>query len=117
MPLKYVACHPPRATAIKQYWGSTGDLSQLSPPNKYLGCAIITTGANNLVKFISKRLPVVLPRAKGALWLEAAAAPKTLQSVLKLHPDNLMKGYEISTLINSPRNDRVEVLKPIEEGI
>ncbi len=64
-----------------------------------------------------KQRGVIVPAKEEALWLEPATDIKTLKAILKAYPSSLMEAYEISTLINSPRNDSAEVLKPIGDGI
>lgn len=88
-----------------------------SPQGTIRSCAIITTGANDVLQAVHNRMPVIVPADEEAVWLGPGTDTDTLKSILKPYPGSLLEGYEISTLINSPHNDRAEVLQPIGNGI
>jgi putative SOS response-associated peptidase YedK len=69
---------------------------------------IITTSANKLMKSIHDRMPVILRPEDVAGWLHDAD-----EDLLKPFPADEMEAYPISTLVNSPKNNRSEVLKPL----
>jgi putative SOS response-associated peptidase YedK len=74
---------------------------------------IITTSPNELMASIHNRMPVILPRNAYAQWLDPSPRlPKDMQSLLIPYPTEEMEAYPISTLVNSPANDRPEVLLP-----
>jgi len=75
-------------------------------------CTIITTAANELVASIHNRMPVILSKEAEKLWLNDETDQKTLKDMLKPYPAELMDSYEISTMVNSPRNDVPEIFKP-----
>ena len=69
-------------------------------------CAIITTSANELLRPIHHRMPVILPRNMEGFWLDRSIEdPSALSSVLTPYPDDAMEAYEVSTLVNSVAND------------
>jgi putative SOS response-associated peptidase YedK len=74
-------------------------------------CTIITCEANQLVKPVHGRMPVILAEDAYALWLDA----KTPNSELLLlpYPANEMETYPVSTLVNSPRNESAECVAPL----
>ncbi len=80
-------------------------------------CTIITTEANDLLRPIHDRMPVILPRGLEPLWLEEeiqdAAA---LASLLTPYPSEDMEAYEVSTLVNSALSDGPELITPVEQG-
>ena len=79
-----------------------------------LTCAIITTAANDLLKPIHDRMPVILPRELKELWLDPSIDdPGALSSVLNPYPDEEMETFEVSTLVNSAANDGPEVIARI----
>ena len=62
---------------------------------------------------IHNRMPVILPRDAYAPWLDPTPLfPVDLNSLLVPYPAGEMVAYPISTLVNSPANDRPEVLAP-----
>lgn len=76
--------------------------------------AILTTSANSLMKQIHDRMPVILDRADEDSWLDPEnQAPERIKNLLKPCPSDHLETYEVSTLVNSPRNNRPEVLNPI----
>ncbi len=76
-------------------------------------CAIITTTPNLLMASLHNRMPVILPPAAYPAWLDPAPQkPETLQRWLDPYPADEMAAYPVSTLVNSPANDRPELLTP-----
>ncbi len=75
-------------------------------------CTIITTTPNELMAPIHNRMPVILPREAEALWLNQDADPAELKELLVPYTSS-MEAYEISTLVNSPRNDTPDVMARI----
>ena len=70
---------------------------------------IITTGANEVLAPIHDRMPVILARDAVALWLDPSLHEKEkLLPVLKPCPDDELELYEVSTGVNSPKNDSEE---------
>jgi putative SOS response-associated peptidase YedK len=76
-------------------------------------CTIITTTPNPLMASIHDRMPVILHPEDFGDWLdEAPRAPDTLQHLIASFPAELMEAYPVSALVNSPSNDRAELLQP-----
>jgi putative SOS response-associated peptidase YedK len=74
---------------------------------------IITTSPNDLMAPIHDRMPVILPHEAYTQWLDPTPLfPVDLNSLLVPYPAAEMVAYPISTLVNSPANDRPEVLAP-----
>jgi len=70
---------------------------------------IITCDANPLMKKIHHRMPVILRKADEQKWLNEK--PENVIQLLKPYTGAL-HSYEISTLVNIPKNDSIEVLAP-----
>lgn len=74
---------------------------------------IITTQPNELIARLHNRMPVILPPDTYARWLEPAPRqPADLQGLLAPYPAEAMSAYPVSTLVNSPANDRPECIAP-----
>ena len=74
-------------------------------------CAIITTAANDLLRPIHDRMPVILPREREALWLDHDVQdPQLLGSALIPYPANALQAYEVSSLVNSVANNGPELI-------
>ena len=79
--------------------------------NRVPSCAIITTAANELLKPIHDRMPVILSREMEEFWLDRSIDdPGSLGSVLTSYSAEAMDAYEVSALVNSPSNDGPEVI-------
>ena len=77
-------------------------------------CTIITTSANDTLSPIHDRMPVILRRELEDFWLDGSVTdPDALTSVLVPYDDGEMEAYEVSTLVNSARNDGPEVLERV----
>jgi putative SOS response-associated peptidase YedK len=73
--------------------------------------AIITTEPNAMMSSIHNRMPVILSRHAYAQWLDPVPHfPVDLNSLLIPFPAEKMEAYPISTLVNSPGNDKPEIL-------
>jgi putative SOS response-associated peptidase YedK len=73
---------------------------------------IITTSANEFMKAIHERMPVILHPKDEKSWLENKDTGM-LSSLLTPYDSDAMEAYAISTLINSPRNDNPQVIEKI----
>jgi len=75
--------------------------------------AIITTVPNELVASIHNRMPVILRQDTYTQWLDPAPqSPNRLNNLLTPYPALEMEAYPVSTLVNSPGNDRAECVLP-----
>ncbi len=74
---------------------------------------IITTNANELVRTIHDRMPVILNREGRFKWLDPDLKdPSQLKNMLKPYASEEMEAYEISTFVNSPKNNSPECINP-----
>jgi putative SOS response-associated peptidase YedK len=72
---------------------------------------IITTDANPLVAEFHDRMPVILEPDAYKMWLSAVPVPEqTLLKCLHQYPQENMEAYEVSKLVNSPRNDSPAII-------
>ena len=71
---------------------------------------IITTAPNPLVQPIHNRMPAILPPQHREQWLDIEVPASTAQQLLVAYPEEEMEAYPVSTLVNSPLNDRPEIL-------
>lgn len=77
-------------------------------------CSILTTGSNSLIRPLHDRMPVILPLDAFDSWLDPAMTdPEKLQPLYQPFSADLMEMYPVSTLVNSPRNDSPECIRPI----
>ena len=76
-------------------------------------CVIITTAANELMKPIHDRMPVILDPADWDTWLDPDTDLDTLQRLLVPAPAGDLEAYPVSTRVNNVRNDSPELLDPL----
>lgn len=79
-------------------------------------CAILTTDANERVRPIHDRMPVILLPEDYDTWLDPHAPPVVLRSLLKPYPPERLTAVAVGPLVNSPRNDSAELIRPIAES-
>ena len=81
-------------------------------------CTIITTEANELLRPIHQRMPVILPRDLVEFWLDGDVADAAaLTDVLSPYPDDAMDYYEVSPLVNKAANSGPELIVPAGQGL
>lgn len=81
-------------------------------------CATITTEANELLRPVHDRMPIILPRELEGFWLgEGVDDPGALGDVLAPCPDCLMEYFEVSTLVNKVANDGPDLIVPVGQGL
>ncbi|MBI4719354.1 MAG: SOS response-associated peptidase [Planctomycetes bacterium] len=79
-------------------------------------CTIITTDANELMRPIHPRMPVILAPQDYAAWLEPGLAdPAPLKVLLRPYPDERMTALRVTTVVNNPRNDSARCIEPAGE--
>ena len=77
-------------------------------------CTIITTEANELLKQIHDRMPVILTRDAEAVWLDPTIQePAKLLPLLTPYPAQNMEYYPVSTWVNNPAHDSQECVRPL----
>ena len=83
-------------------------------PEAQSSFSIMTTAANEFMANIHDRMPVILEKAQFDDWLDPEVHEvDQINAMLKPCPSDWLQATEVSTLVNSPRNNRAEVLEPI----
>lgn len=76
-------------------------------------CSIITTRPNDFMRPIHDRMPALLPDFAWDAWLDRSNEDvEQLQSFLGPPPEELLETYEVSTEVNSVRNNGPHLLQP-----
>jgi putative SOS response-associated peptidase YedK len=77
-------------------------------------CTLLTTAANDLVRPVHDRMPVILHPADYDLWLDRhAQKPALLQPLLRPYDASAMTFHPVSPRVNSPGNEGPECVAPI----
>lgn len=99
---------PLRLAGVWEHWVSpvTGEVVD--------SFSLITTAANDLMKPIHHRMPVILDSSCEEEWLDPENSNlESLQKLLKPSLSSELKASPISRLVNSPKNNSPEVLEPV----
>ncbi|WP_010283290.1 SOS response-associated peptidase [Bacillus timonensis] len=86
-----------------------------SPEGKPLfSCSIITTTPNELMKDIHDRMPVILRKEDEKTWLDPSLDDiSKVTHLLKPLAATHMEAYQVSSLVNSPRNNSPNLIQKI----
>ena len=81
-------------------------------------CTIATTKANDLLRPIHERMPVILPGELEDFWLDGEVTDTAaLSDILVPYPDDLLEFYEVSTLVNKATNTGPDLVAPAGQGL
>lgn len=75
-------------------------------------CTIITCAANELVKPVHERMPVMLSGDSLWTWL-SGGSPQETQSMLKPYPAEQMAVFPVTGLVNRPGLDAPDLIVPL----
>lgn len=76
--------------------------------------ALITTNPNTLMEGIHNRMPVILSPDDELQWIDPTHSNlESLDLLMKPCPSEWLEAIQVSTLVNSPRNNSPEVLRPV----
>jgi putative SOS response-associated peptidase YedK len=77
-------------------------------------CTIVTTDANDTLRPLHDRMPVILPEEDYDRWLDPKGDdPTQLCELLKPYPSEEMIAFPISTLVNNARNESAQCIEPL----
>ena len=79
-------------------------------------CTIIVTEANDLLKPIHDRMPVILAPGDYDKWLDPSSKDlQGLQKMLRPFPSSELEAYPVHRTVNSPKNDSPRCVERLEE--
>lgn len=73
---------------------------------------IITAPANDLIRPVHDRMPVILHASDEQKWLSAATIDQDIDRLLESYPSHEMDLYDVSEKVNSPLNDTPDLILP-----
>jgi putative SOS response-associated peptidase YedK len=77
-------------------------------------CALMTTAPNSVVAPIHTRMPVIVAPRDYDDWLDPGLhTVDRLNAVLRPFPPDEMTAYPVSPIVNNPRHDHPECVKPL----
>jgi putative SOS response-associated peptidase YedK len=76
-------------------------------------CTILTTEANDFMKSIHNRMPVILHKEDYPLWLSPSEEPAPiLQGLMQPYSGDDLTAYPVSKMVNRPGTDVPELIEP-----
>lgn len=73
---------------------------------------ILTTTPNSLMAPIHDRMPVIIPTAQRATWLDTQLPLVKARELIRPYPEREMKAVAVSSAVNSVRNEGPHLLDP-----
>lgn len=95
-------------TSLDAFGGDEGG-TQETEPKQLRTFTILTREPNDVVREYHNRMPVILARDEETTWLEGEPV-----DALEPTPSDVLRGYPVSTAVNSPQNDTPELIKEVE---
>ncbi len=91
--------------------------SRLADGSRLVSCAILTTDAWPSLRGIHDRMPIILPAAAHAAWIDPSCSdPTTIRRLLVSRRETELHAYEIDRRVNNPRNDDAAIWAPVQSG-
>jgi putative SOS response-associated peptidase YedK len=76
-------------------------------------CTIVTTEANDFLRSLHHRMPVILPQSQHARWLDPHFAdPDQLKGLLHSVPGDELDMRPVNPVVNRPNNDSPDCIAP-----
>jgi putative SOS response-associated peptidase YedK len=78
-------------------------------------CTIVTTAANEIIRPIHQRMPVILRPENEERWMDPDLQDSTaVTNLLEPVDQELLETYEVSTYVNSPKNQGERVIQAMD---
>jgi putative SOS response-associated peptidase YedK len=75
-------------------------------------CAVLTTGANELMRPLHERMPVILGPESDGLWLDPLTPADALRGLLVPYPAERMEACPVGPRVADPRHEGPRCLEP-----
>jgi putative SOS response-associated peptidase YedK len=80
-------------------------------------CTVITTAAGARTSLYHDRMPVVLTEEAATAWLDRAASPAELKSLMVAYESDDLEILEVSRYVNDPAHDSAECIQRVDDGV
>jgi putative SOS response-associated peptidase YedK len=75
-------------------------------------CTILTSEANEQLRSLHDRMPLILDPAADATWLDPGADAPSLHALLVPYPAEKMEAFPVNPWVNDPRHEGPRCLEP-----
>ncbi len=79
-------------------------------------CTIATTEANEALRAIHHRMPVILDPADFETWLDSGTPPAAALALLRPCPSDWLTAHRVSRRVNAVANDDLSLIEPLRAG-
>ncbi|MEZ6062576.1 MAG: SOS response-associated peptidase [Planctomycetaceae bacterium] len=83
-------------------------------PAEVTSCTILTTAANDDLRSMHDRMPVILPSETHDAWLSSHASRGQLQALMQPLADGVLSRYPVSSLVNRVANESPACAEPCD---
>lgn len=97
-------------------WTATATGGGLTEGERVESVTIVTTDANEKLRPIHPRMPVILPPEAFDGWLDPANDTAAARALLKPYPAEPMAFYRVRPAVNNARNDEPDCIAPLKEA-
>ncbi|HKV10588.1 MAG TPA: SOS response-associated peptidase [Thermoanaerobaculia bacterium] len=106
--------HDHKPFAFAGLWSTWRDPEKGVPVETF---TILTTDANDFIRPLHDRMPVILEKQDFDLWLDPKFEDaERLQALLQPAPNDILETFPVSKLVNSPANELPNCIEPLVEG-
>lgn len=81
-----------------------------------LTCCVITTEANDALRPIQDRMPLLIDEADSERWLDPNTSADDVQQFMMPRAVDDLRSYRVSNWVNSPSHDDARCIEPLREG-
>lgn len=89
------------------------DIWKIDEESNLFTCTIITVASNEKVSRIHDRMPVMLEKDEVKKWIDSKNTFNNVKEMLKAKDDDKIELYQVSSRVNSPRNNSKNNLIPV----
>lgn len=106
----YIRLKSDQPFALAGIWERWGENDELQT------CAVLTTDANELMRPIHERMPVLIPPDAYDLWLDPEVEDASrLKHLFEPYPDDQLEAYAVHPSVNRPTHDSPDCIQPIDQ--
>ena len=95
-------------------WTALADGAGIAAGETVETVTIVTTAANDKLRPIHARMPVILPQEAYGKWLDAANDRDSLLALLRPYPVESMAFYRVGPAVSNARNDNPDCIVPLK---
>jgi putative SOS response-associated peptidase YedK len=76
-------------------------------------CAIVTTQANDMLRPLHERMPVIVPSEMFDHWMDVSKRERDFQELFRPLPNDALRMYPVSTLVNGSKVDSPDCIREV----